>query len=222
LRYFLLGSLLVLVAVQAFGRTQLSEDSPEINSENLLVLVAPLVLVYGVSLFFSLLENVRQPFPGFHHAATGLFGVVACLPLLLTFLLPPTSPMAYPPYYPPWIQRACNWTHPEELIMSDVPWAVAWYGQSQSLWLTLNTQSDFVAIDKDLKPIRALYLTSVTLDARFLSQWVGSDDQNWWRFLLNCEKKGRPPEGFPLQHWQPDFRPYQFLLTFREQPPPEP
>ena len=52
LRYFLLGCLVVLVIVQALGRTQLSDDSPEINSENLLVLLAPLVLVYGVSLFF--------------------------------------------------------------------------------------------------------------------------------------------------------------------------
>src|ERR1051326_7695213 len=34
LRYFLVITLLVTVVVQALGRTQLSEDSPDINSEN--------------------------------------------------------------------------------------------------------------------------------------------------------------------------------------------
>ena len=51
LRWFLLLCLPVLVLAQALGRTHLSEHSPVINSENLLVLVAPLVIVFGVSFF---------------------------------------------------------------------------------------------------------------------------------------------------------------------------
>jgi len=51
LRYFLVSCLAVLTIVQALGRTQLSDNSPEINSENLLVLVAPVALMYGVSYF---------------------------------------------------------------------------------------------------------------------------------------------------------------------------
>ena len=53
LRYFLLGCVLVLAIAQALGRTQLSEESPEINSENLLVLLAPLVLVLWRQLVLS-------------------------------------------------------------------------------------------------------------------------------------------------------------------------
>ena len=59
LRYFLLACVVVLALVQALGRTQLSEESPELNSENLLVLLAPLVLVYGVSLFLLLLDQMQ-------------------------------------------------------------------------------------------------------------------------------------------------------------------
>ncbi|HWV98097.1 MAG TPA: glycosyltransferase family 39 protein [Candidatus Acidoferrum sp.] len=228
LRYFLVGSLAVLVVVQAFGRTQLSEDSPEVNSENLLVLVAPLVIVYGVSLFFTLLEQVKLPFPKLRYAVIGLFGAVACLPLLLKFLPPRSSPLAFPPYYPPLIRATCEWNREDELVMSDVPWAVAWYGQSQSVWLTLNTQSDFFGINDYQKPIRALYLTQVTLDARFLSQWVKSGDRNWGKFILDClfrrsEKRAGPPDGFPLPYWQQHgLWPDQFLLTFREKPLKEP
>ena len=55
MRYFLLGCVVVLCLAQALGRTQLSEDVPEINSENLLVLVAPLVA--------HLLDLLGQPVP---------------------------------------------------------------------------------------------------------------------------------------------------------------
>ena len=101
LRYFLLGCVLVLVLAQALGRTQLSEESPEINSENLLVLLAPLVLVYGVSLFYLLLEQMPLPFPELRYVVIGIFSVVACLPMIFVFLPPRTNPVAYPPYYPP-------------------------------------------------------------------------------------------------------------------------
>lgn len=228
LRYFLMGSLALLAVVQALGRTQLSEDSPELNSENLLVLVAPLVLVYGVSLFFTLLEQVQLPFRELRYAVIAIFCVVACLPLLLKFLPPRQFPLAFPPYYPPLIQRAGDWTEPDELIMSDIPWAVAWYGQSQSVWATLNTQSDFFAINDYQKPVRALYLTPVTLDGRFLSQWVRPGEGSWSRFVLDSlirrtQGQAGPPGGFPLPFWQNrGFWPDQFLLTFREKPLREP
>jgi len=97
LRYFLLGCVLVLTLSQALGRTQLSEESPDINSENLLVLLAPLVLVYGVSLFYLLLEQMRLPFPELRYIVIGIFSLVACLPMVFIFLPPKTIPVAYPP-----------------------------------------------------------------------------------------------------------------------------
>ncbi|HTL54981.1 MAG TPA: glycosyltransferase family 39 protein [Candidatus Limnocylindrales bacterium] len=220
LRYFLITSLLVLSVAQALGRTQLWDDSPEINCENLLVLLAPLVVVYGSSLFFLLLDQMALPFLQLRYAIIGLFITVLGLPLLLVFLPPRINPLSYPPYYPPAIQQIAGWTKPEELMMSDIPWAVAWYGQAQCVWLTLNCQSAFLSINDYEKPIQALYLSRVSLDGRFLSQWVRTGDKSWGEFILNClfrkaQGKPGPPPGFPLQNWQPGW-PDQFLLTFRE------
>jgi hypothetical protein len=226
LRYFVLACIVTLVVVQALGRTQLSEDSPDINSENLLVLLGPLVVIYGVSLFFLLLDQIVLPLPQLRYAVVGLFGAVASLPLLLIFVPPRTVPLAYPPYYPPAIQQAVSWTRPDELMMSDIPWAVAWYGQAQCVWLTLDCQSSFLAINDFEKPVQALYISRLTLDGKFLPQIVRAGDKGWGPFILGClfrkaQGAAGPPPDFPLRFWQSGW-PDQFLLTFREKWPKAP
>jgi hypothetical protein len=54
-------------------------------------------------------------------------------------------------------------------MMSDVPWAVAWYGHRQCVWLSLDAQTEFLAINDNLKPVNALYLTPLTMDGKFFS-----------------------------------------------------
>jgi hypothetical protein len=222
LRYFLMGCVLVLTLAQALGRTQLSEDSLELNSENLLVLVAPLVLVYGVSLFFLLLEQLPLPFPQLRYIVIGIFSLVACLPMVFVFLLPKTYPVLYPPYYPPTIQTVGGWLNENELAMSDIPWAVAWYGQRQCVWLTLRcmpntrdrtTHEDFFAINDYQKPINALYLTPETMDARFLTQWIRAGEQSWGSFVLECQVKKKVPDFFPLSQMPAGFLPDQLVLA---------
>lgn len=223
LRYFIIGSLIVLMLAQAIGRTGLSEASPGINSENLLVLVGPLVLIYGVSLFFTLLEQIQFPFPQLRYGAIILFGLIACLPFLLKLRMPMTIPLAYPPYHPRVIQAASTFTRPDEIMMSDIPWAVAWYGHSQCAWLTLDNDSTFYALNDYYKPVRALYLTPVTLDDHYQSQMLKARGKSWGEFTIVCAMRRKdglnaPPEGFPMKYWQPGYWPEQFLVTFREKP----
>jgi 4-amino-4-deoxy-L-arabinose transferase-like glycosyltransferase len=210
LRYFLVGSLAVLAVTQAMGRTQLSEDSPEINAENLLVLVGPLVAMYGVSYFYFLFDQIYFPFRELRYGALGLFAAVACLPLILTFLPPKAFPVVFPPYYPPSIQQMAGWTGQTELLMSDVPWAVAWYGDRQCLWLTLDTKDDFFQVHDYQKPIALAYLTSVTMDSR-LSLELG--EQTWGRFILNGVVNNKIPDTFPLRRMRGMQPPPQVVLA---------
>jgi hypothetical protein len=213
LRYFLVGTLALLVIVQALGRTQLSEDSPEINSENLLVLLMPLVAVYGVSLFFLLLDQMGLMFQGLRFMVIGAFGLVMCLPMIYSFLPPRPTPVAYPPYYPPVIQQTAGWMGENELMMSDIPWAVAWYGRRQCLWLTLNAQAEFFKVNDYLKPVRALYLTPQTMDNRFLTQWVRPGEHSWGSFILASLVSREIPANFPLRKAPTGFLPEQLFLT---------
>lgn len=215
LRYFLLMCLAVFVVVQALGRTQLSELSPEINSENLLVLLVPLMFIFGVSVFFTLLEGLTLPLAFMRPLIIAGFAALACLPLVFTLLLPSKSPVVYPPYFPPKIQQCAGWMQPEELMMSDVPWAVAWYGQRQCLWLTLDAQDDFFAVNA-LKPVRALYLTPLTMDGKFVSEWMRASKRSWGQFVLQTLIDKQVPDLFPLAKAPEGFLPDQLFLTDRQ------
>ncbi len=80
--------------------------------------------------------------------------------------------------------------------MTDTPWAVAWYGHRQSVWLTLKHRAgakdkqkeDFYALNDQDRPISALYLTSKslkTMEMRSVVQWVqeeADEDEDWTLF----------------------------------------
>ena len=215
MRYFLLMCLGVFIVVQALGRTQLSDESPEVNSENLLVLLIPLVFCYGVSFFFTFMEQMRLPVPQLRYVVMAVFAALSCLPMIFTLLSSKMSPVVFPPYFPPDIQQTAGWMKENELMMSDVPWAVAWYGQRQCVWLTLNAQDDFFAINDNLKTVQALYLTPQTTDGKFLSDWVLSSDRNWGDFFLGAWQN-QIPTGFPLRTAPTGFLPERLFLTDRE------
>ena len=213
LRYFVLLCLPILLIAQSLGKTALSEDSPVINSENLLVIVAPMVIIFGISLFYVLLDQVNLPAIQFRYLIIGVFCAFICLPAIINFIAPRTNAVAYPPYYPPVIQKISGWMKENELIMSDIPWAVAWYGDRECIWLTLSAQKDFYDIHDYRKPIKAVYLTPVTMDARFLTQWVRADEHSWGSFVLDGFVKHEIPPDFPLRRAPAGFLPEQFFVT---------
>jgi hypothetical protein len=210
-RYFLLMCLGVFIVVQSLGRTQLSEISPEINSENLLVLLVPLVFIFGASFFFTLLEQMILPLRQLRYAVIGGFVALCCLPMVFALLIQ-SDPRVYPPYYPPKIQEAAGYMNSDELMMSDVPWAVAWYGDRQCVWLTLDWQNDFSAVSS-LKTVQGLYLTPQTMDGKFVSEWMEGSEHSWGGFLLETLNDKRVSGKFPLTHAPDGFFPEQMFLA---------
>jgi hypothetical protein len=213
LRYFLLATLLVLFFIQALGKTHLSEDSPVLNSENLLILLVPVIFIFGAGLFYTLLNQINLKIRELQIAIVVAFGILMCLPMAFIFLPPKTNPLVYPPYYPPAIQQTCNWMKPTELMMSDIPWAMAWYGNRQCLWLTANAESQFYAVHDFIKPVKGLYLTPQTTDSRFLSGWVRAGEHSWAAFVLEFILRRQVSAKFPLQRAPDGFIPEQLFLS---------
>jgi hypothetical protein len=213
LRFFLLLSMGVMLVVQAMGRTYLSELAPDTNAENQLILFVPFVFMFGMGLFSLLLDQLEFPFPQANTVISCFALVVASLPIIFTFLPPRSFSVVYPPYYPPLIQQAGGWYREDELMMSDIPWAVAWYGNRPCVWYTQNPSQEFFQINDFQKPIKALYLTQLTLDGHFQSQLVKGDDRPWGRFALEVLLTSKVPTGFPLRTALSVILPEQIFLT---------
>lgn len=210
LRYFVIASALVLLVAQAAGRTALSDHSPLINSQNLVVLALPLIVIYGVSVFETLLAQLFPNLVRLQLAAAILFVMLAIAPLALSFLPAKVSPTAdpravvFPPYRPGDIQKVSRWMGENELMMSDVPWAVAWYGRRQAVMLTLDVRGEFYSLTDYIKPVSALYLTPATLDSGLLS--LLQDDATWADFVLRVVARDKTlPDGFPLTKSVPPY-----------------
>ncbi|HNQ87039.1 MAG TPA: glycosyltransferase family 39 protein [Verrucomicrobiota bacterium] len=215
LRLFLIAALLVLIAVQAAGRTHLTADSPTINSENLMVLLVPPVFMFGTALFFVLLEQLRPAILEIRYLVIVGFIALASSPLVFTLMPPRSYPITYPPYLPPWIQESARYLRDDEMMMSDMPWAVAWYGDRNCIWTTLDTSRSFFTIHDEHKLVSALYLTPLTTDARFLTQILQSPDYEWSRFAAEVLTRTNLPTQFPLRHARKKYTPDQLLLCDR-------
>ncbi len=217
IRWFLVGSIVLLFVVQAIGKTHLSQDSPEINSENILAILAPLTFIYGAALFYTLVDqlNVSMETSG---AVTGVFLMILSAPLLISFLVG-TTPAFNSPYSPLHVQKVAQLMGRDELMMSDIPAAVAWYGDRDCSLLTLDDTRDFFKINA-LRPIHAVFLTQRTSDGRLLSQMRQSPN-SWGQLYLQCEAHleveghGEVPSGFPLKQAPSGFLPDQLLLSDR-------
>ena len=216
LKYFTVACIGTIAMASAVGRTQVFEDGNELTSENLLVLFTPLLLIYGTALYKVLRDQIDFPAPEMRTIADGFYVAVACLPLVLALLPPRTTAVAYPPYYPPLIQRVSNWMRPSELMMTDIPWAVAWVGNRQAIWLTLDTTDQYLAVGDNFKDVRALYLTPRTTDQRFLTGWIQSFDRPWGGMVLEVCLHKEVPSGFPLRQAPEGFPlPDQLFLSDR-------
>ena len=104
---------------------------------------------------------------------------------------------------------------PNEMMMSDVPAAVAWYGRRPCTALTEDTGVEFFQLNDEFKSVKALYLTPRTVDSRLISQMV-KEKKGWGNFLLEYLTRNQPPEGFPLRVAARGSLPEQFFLTVRD------
>jgi hypothetical protein len=148
--------------------------------------------------------------------------VVVSIPMIIACLPPKEFPVAYPPYYPPRVAIVANYMRADELLMSDMPWAVAWYGDRTCVWTTLDAGNgppyDFYAINDFLKPIKALLITPITMNGKFLSDFlnVRSQETAWMRFALDTMVRTNIPGGFPLKQAPSGFLPDFLVLTDRK------
>src|SRR4030095_4025612 len=167
-----------------FGMAVFGVESPNgltgaavVQANDLWVLFIPVMTFYGLAfvlVLWSRLEiNLRLARFGF----LSLIYAVSAAPFASQFidlLSTPKNRVQWPPYVPPFIGILGQWTTEREIIASDMPWAVAWYGDRKRLWLPMS-RNDFISLN-DYNQLGGrlvgLYLTPVTGNGAFLHDVV--------------------------------------------------
>ncbi|MBI5397286.1 MAG: glycosyltransferase family 39 protein [Verrucomicrobia bacterium] len=184
----------VLFIVTCVAGMDARPDGSLAQAGNLLVLLAPLVTMYGTAMFFVLLDRLQLHAALWRTCVIVVVVLLAALPLMMRLFGPAPDKYAYPPYYPPKIAQAAGYLTPTEFMVSDQPWAVAWYGDRRCIWITEKPE-EFYKINDLYQHISAFMLTPITLNRRFLSEVMLGEWVDWSPIIrfLNF------PKDFPLK-----------------------
>lgn len=119
------------------------------NGAQTAILFAPLFTAYGIALIFNALSRLKLDSRTFLVArglATFLMILVSAGPFLFSLpkdiyqgiWLSDKGRPHFPPYYPPALNiKLANMSNPQDIIVTDQPWAVAWYANRKAMWIPL-------------------------------------------------------------------------------------
>lgn len=178
------------------------------STANLLCIFYPFIVLYAVAFFYLLLDRLQFNVQLLNTAMVALLIFLSALPLIFT-LLPPRASVPYPPYFPPYITHVSRLLKPSELLCTDMPWATAWYGQRNSVYLPA-TIDEFYEINDYNKRFSGLYFTTLTRDKPWIRQLVSGPERTWFPIL-----QGRITSDFPLNEGFPLSNMDQLFLTDR-------
>ena len=210
-RWFVVGSVLLLALVQSLVRTAWGAEI-RLKSDDLLVVSLPWVCLLGAGIYSVLVSQMEGKQFFVNRILTPLFVLILSTPLIMKLINGEPRRFAYPPYYPPIIQERGKWLEPDELAMSDVPWAMAWYGDRKCAWIPAKFGDGFIEIYRH-QPVNAVYLTSLSLDGKLISDQLRGQDPGFGRFVAEAVVNEEVPDGFPLKHAFAEGFPFQLFLA---------
>jgi 4-amino-4-deoxy-L-arabinose transferase-like glycosyltransferase len=211
-RLVLLSCLGMALVGMAFIGMPGESVNPVINGCNLLVLFLPLIVVYACAFFYLMLDRINFTMKLTRGLAIGAFAILNIAPMIFTLLPPRRPPYPYPPYCPPYMRLVARWFQKNEVGVSDMPWAVAWYMDRVAVWLPA-TPEEYYEIHDFVAPHNTSFaiLTPYMLNQPYQSSLVKGEYKPWSIIL-----RGQLDAKFPLKTatlFGPDND--QILLTDR-------
>ncbi len=193
----------LVVMMWVFAVLGMSVFNPEgpVSSNQIHVLFLPFFIFYGLAFLLVLWNRLEIDIPQFRQAFIALIILLTALPLLLKAVSPPPLKVNWPPYVPPFIAAVGQWMDPNEILCSDMPWAMAWYADRRTLLLPVTIRQFNIIHDYKYLggPVGGLYLTPVSGDQPFISQIARGQYKDWSGFIMRTADLTK----FPLQFFTP-------------------
>jgi 4-amino-4-deoxy-L-arabinose transferase-like glycosyltransferase len=166
-----------------------------VGTQNQLTMFLPLIIIYGCAFFFVLFERLQFRTRLLRGGMVALFAVLNMLPFVFT-ILPPAHSQPYPPYDCGVIAAMGSSFRESEVMVSDIPWAVAWYADRAAVWTPFE-EKDYLAINDNVLAIAGIYLTQATLQQLQVMDMITGYQKFW------LDRYRPPPANFPLQFFRP-------------------
>lgn len=142
------------------GMTCFGQGNEELCNDQLFIIFAPFFAAFGTALVFNFLARLKLGTEFYAFRGLTIFFLLLVSAGSFMFKLPQELSFSiltsargipqYPPYYPPALNgKLYDMTNKDDIIVTDQPWAVAWYADRKALWLP-RTIDTYV---KDLEPI---------------------------------------------------------------------
>jgi len=154
-------AILIMWAASALGLAFFGISNDKLDPNQTHLLFAPLMTAYGIamiSILWTRLDFVVR-IPVLRDAHLIVIVALCSLPLVLALPREVRIGMAlrdrggyphWPPYYAPALNSGINglraWADEGSVVVSDQPWAVAWYADRMSIWLP-PTKDGFVKLE---------------------------------------------------------------------------
>lgn len=154
-------AILIMWGASALGLAFFGISNDQLDPNQTHLLFAPLMTAYGIaiiSILWTRLDFVVR-IPVLRDAHLILIVCLCSLPLVLTLPREVRIGMTlrdrggyphWPPYYAPVLNSSTNglraWVEEDSVVVSDQPWAVAWYADRMSIWLP-PTKDGFVKLE---------------------------------------------------------------------------
>jgi hypothetical protein len=175
------------------------------------LLFIPIMACYGFAFLLVQWNRLNIEIPFSRAGFIGLLFLLSTYPMLYTMLLSNRKPqVVYPPYIPPYIAILRAWMKPNEILASDMPWAVAWYADRRCVWLPYTT-TEFTDVS-DYKtlgaPITGLYLTPISGSNNKYGDILRGEYRDWAPIIQMAAAKDDPHrkdflaalDKFPLKY----------------------
>ena len=192
-----------IVLMWVFAALGMAAFTPQkdVSHNQLHIIFLPIFIAYGLAFLIVLWNRMDLRFAPARNAFLAVIFFVSALPMAVNLLTAPPGRVAWPPYVAPFIHEVSTWMEPGELLCSDMPWAIAWYGGRPSLLLPATIEQFIEFHDYKILggPVNGLYLTPVSGNRPFLSQIAKGDYAAWATFIMRTADLTR----FPLQYFTP-------------------
>lgn len=181
-------ALLWMWAFATFGMALMGVNADSgVGPAHLEVLFVPAMIGFGLAMALVLFGRLEANNKSLYRLGfSGLLVAICGLPMLVTLLPEHKSPTNYPPYFEPAIHLLGDWTTPDEIIGTDMPWAVAYYADRKSLWIP-NKLRDFLGLSDQGKldgPLAGLFLSPISRGVSFIGALYKGEYQEYEPLIL--------------------------------------